>query len=102
MHKKTSFLIYFTLIQLYRQRVHLGVSNSITNSIALRYLLPIKSKFSIMNLNYTIILFKLSFNYMLYTLMNRGNILLINESKALVHFLRESFETLNQPVSYEN
>lgn len=97
-----NFLVLFTLSQLYRQHVHLGVVHSSINPNMVRYLLPIKSSFSIMNLNVTLVLLKKSFNYMLHILEKRGLILLVNESKVFSDHLKSMFDNLNQPISYYN
>lgn len=99
---KSNVLIFFTISQLYKQRVHLGVLRSNMHTNALRYMLPIKSKFSFVDLHYTSTLLKVSFNYIINILERRGNILLVNESPFLVNALKKEFETLQQPISYSN
>lgn len=97
-----NFLVFFTLSQLYRHHVHLGVVHSSINPNMIRYLLPIKNSFSVMNLNVTLVLLKKSFNYMLHILEKRGLILLINESKVFSEYIKSMFGSLDQPVSYYN
>jgi ribosomal protein S2 len=97
---KTNFLIFFTLSQLYKSRVHLGVVKSNLHVNAFRYLLPIRSTFSLMNIHYTSTLFKTSFHYLLTILEYRGTVLVVNESKFLSRVLKRELDALTQPVSY--
>lgn len=88
----TNKYIYFTIKQLFIQGVHLGAQLSKNNSNMRRYLLPLKTNnyFAILNLKYSTLYFRLSFNVLQNIISKRGTILVINESEALVPFLKDS------------
>lgn len=99
---KSNFLTFFTVMQLYKNRVHLGVKSNLLSTEVFRYLLPIKGSFSLFDLNYSAVLLKTSFHYLTFILKRRGSVLIVNESAYLSSYLKKEFEQIPQPVSYQN
>lgn len=87
---------------MFLQGVHLGAQLSKSHTNMKRYLLPKTGdvSFSVLNLHYTLIYFRLSFNLMQNIIAKRGVLLVVNESKLLMSTLKESWKHLNQPISF--
>ena len=92
LQSKRNRFVFFTLKQLFLQGVHLGAQLSKSHTNMKRYLLPKTGdvSFSVINLHYTLIYFRLSFNLMQNIIAKRGVLLVVNESKLLMSTLKES------------
>lgn len=91
---------FFLQKNLIKNGVHLGIHSIMLHSDSFRYLLPVNSfKFSIINLNYTILGLKSFFFSTVYSISSRGLLLIINASKYLEKYLRFLFVGVDQPIS---
>lgn len=94
----------FTIEQIFKVGMHLGVFTVAFNSNFKKFKLPVVNitRYSIINLQYSIINFKKVISLLLYIISKRGQFLIVNELLSLERFLKFYFSETMQPVSSLN
>jgi len=97
---RSSLSVYFSIKQLYKHSVHLGLQSTLLHSQMLKYLLPVRYvNFNLINIRFTAINLKVAVNFGIDLISKRGSMLIINASTNLDDFLFDFFRGFTQPVS---
>ena len=90
--QSSSRFVYFTILQLFGNGVHLGAHITKRHSQMVRYIITLKrlTNYDIINLNYTLIYLRISFNYLHNVVLKRGIVLVANNHLELDAYFRNN------------